>query len=290
MEGVGSAVVAPRGHSVERFGDDAALVEGIAARFAEVLAAGGVAVAVATPTHVAALRERLTAPADARLVLLDARSMLDGLLVHGRPDAAAFERTVATLLRAAADRAGGAPVHVFGEMVGLQWEAGDESGALDLERLWNGLLADLDFTLHCAYREAPQGDAWAAVSRLHGTVTRSFPAGEASVRGARSFVRGALAAVGLACLADDAALVVSELATNVVVHAGSGFTVEVGPVAGGARLAVADASPFAPAPRRAAGAGTSGRGLLLVAAISRAWGSEPRGSGKVVWADLAAGG
>ena len=41
-----------------------------------------------------------------------------------------------------------------------------------------------------------------------------------------------------------------------------------------------------PSPDAVAEHGTSGRGLLLVAAMSDAWGIRPRGTGKVVWFEL----
>jgi hypothetical protein len=40
---------------------------------------------------------------------------------------------------------------VFGEMVALLWEDGNHEAALQLEDLWNDLLNDQAFDLHCAY-------------------------------------------------------------------------------------------------------------------------------------------
>jgi hypothetical protein len=40
---------------------------------------------------------------------------------------------------------------VFGEMVALLWDQGNHEGALALERLWNGVLNERAFHMHCAY-------------------------------------------------------------------------------------------------------------------------------------------
>jgi hypothetical protein len=69
---------------------------------------------------------------------------------------------------------------------------------------------------------------------------------------ARAFVREALRGWSLDHLADDASVVVSELATNVMLHAGTDFVVGVERSAGGARVVGARHRPLA---RPAAGVG-----------------------------------
>ncbi len=111
----------------------------------------------------------------------------------------------------------------------------------------------------------------------------------------------------------NAALIVSELATNAVLHARTTFIVVArrkGP--NGIRLEVTDASrdpvemPLPPPPLASGvledpeeleairealvDAGTTGRGLSLVAELSDGWGVTPARSGKTVWAELAAAG
>ncbi|MFJ3138087.1 ATP-binding protein [Streptomyces sp. NPDC086843] len=89
-------------------------------------------------------------------------------------------------------------------------------------------------------------------------------------------------------LVDATELLVSELVTNALRH-GDG----PGPV--GLRLLrdevltveVADGgSTLTPHPRRARTTDEGGRGLFLVAKLSRRWGSRPAPDGKVVWAEL----
>jgi anti-sigma regulatory factor (Ser/Thr protein kinase) len=100
--------------------------------------------------------------------------------------------------------------------------------------------------------------------------------------------RDARAAV-LALPLDDehkerALLVVSELTTNAIVHAGGVLYLQVFYYHGRVRVEVADTSPKPPGPVKVNL--TSGRGLQMVEALSKAWGSELRPWGKVVWACL----
>jgi anti-sigma regulatory factor (Ser/Thr protein kinase) len=82
-------------------------------------------------------------------------------------------------------------------------------------------------------------------------------------------------------------LVVSELATNAIVHAESPFEVAV--IAGPPiRVEVTDASVQPPVLEAATADFTSGRGLRLVAACADQWGYELVANGKVVWARLPA--
>ncbi len=90
---------------------------------------------------------------------------------------------------------------------------------------------------------------------------------------------------------DRLELLTSELATNAVRHAGSHFAVRASLRGDRLRVEVEDDDPRAPAPREAAAADTSGRGLLLVDTLAAAWGVEPGGAGgdagKTVWFELA---
>ncbi len=86
----------------------------------------------------------------------------------------------------------------------------------------------------------------------------------------------------------DAALVVSELAANAVLHAGSRFSVSVEMGSSSLRVAVSDGSPIAGA-ERAAMVPRRMRGLDLVDALAARWGVEAARDGKAVWAELPKG-
>jgi anti-sigma regulatory factor (Ser/Thr protein kinase) len=91
---------------------------------------------------------------------------------------------------------------------------------------------------------------------------------------------------GLDGLSGDASIVISELATNAVLHARSDFTVAL--TLGGAtvRLSVSDASSQLPVVCDPSPTMISGRGLVLVAALGATWGTDAVGDGKEVWVEL----
>ena len=82
-------------------------------------------------------------------------------------------------------------------------------------------------------------------------------------------------------------LLTSEVVTNAVVHAGTAINVRAVVAADHVRVEVGDAEARVPVPRARSVEATSGRGLLLVEALSRSWGTERRADGKVVWFELA---
>lgn len=129
--------------------------------------------------------------------------------------------------------------------------------------------------------------AVAAWEREAHVASPSYPAQLESVRLARRFVLSVVEAVGLDGCADDAGLLVSELAANAVLHARSGFAVHLRPtLEGGVRVEVADASPLPPVRTPHSASAMSGRGLDLVACTAVRWGSHPHGAGKVVWFEV----
>ena len=115
-------------------------------------------------------------------------------------------------------------------------------------------------------------------------IERGFVAGIEQVRTARSFAQGALGAWGLE--SSEVVLVVSELSANAVRHAKSAFILALSFTGTTLTVEVTDASPALATMARRPDDGTSGRGLLIVDHLARAWGSHPTGSGKTVWAEL----
>ncbi|GGN68899.1 ATPase [Streptomyces albiflavescens] len=88
---------------------------------------------------------------------------------------------------------------------------------------------------------------------------------------------------------DTAALVISELVTNAIVHAaGERVVCELHDRDDIVRIAVRDegCAPSEPHPSPQRPEEEHGRGLLLVAAVSRAWGAQDTGPGLLVWAEL----
>lgn len=114
-----------------------------------------------------------------------------------------------------------------------------------------------------------------------------LPGATASIPQARRFAKDTLLAWGFDQLLDAAALVVSELATNAVLHARSPFTVRLQVEQDGRlRVEVVDGSVRRPEQRRHSQGATTGRGMGIVAELAEDWGVEPQADGKVVWARL----
>ncbi|MFD4791103.1 SpoIIE family protein phosphatase [Streptomyces sp. NPDC058459] len=109
-----------------------------------------------------------------------------------------------------------------------------------------------------------------------------------AVRHARRFVRRTLRVWELpGDAADTALLVVSELVTNALVHTEGQVRLDLSLVGDRLRIAVTDSSPRGPLKPTSVGwEATGGRGILLVEAVSRAWGTVPVSGGKQVWAEL----
>jgi anti-sigma regulatory factor (Ser/Thr protein kinase) len=102
---------------------------------------------------------------------------------------------------------------------------------------------------------------------------------------ARHFVAEHLDEHDLSYLTDDVQLVVSELATNALVHAQTPFTVSLEALGKSVLLMVEDGSTCAPAQGDPQDREVGGRGLMIVQVLSRDWGvSVNAGSGKSVWA------
>jgi anti-sigma regulatory factor (Ser/Thr protein kinase) len=116
----------------------------------------------------------------------------------------------------------------------------------------------------------------------------TFPGVAASVPAARRFVMQAMTDLGAGRACDDAVSLVSELATNAVLHAHSEFTINVTRLGETVRIRVYDLSPVLPRPRTYGADSTTGRGLRLIATIASDWGVDRQGPGKSIWFDLPA--
>ena len=106
---------------------------------------------------------------------------------------------------------------------------------------------------------------------------------------ARRLLADTLRDAGLGVLVDDASLVLAELLTNALLHAGPPVRVRVRAEGDTARVEVEDGNPTHPFRGLGVVDGMTGRGLHLVAALAARYGSDPTESGKVVWAELVAG-
>jgi len=321
----GSSALGSHRHVVQFYDHDEDLAENAGDYLAGAIAEGGAAVVVATPGHCAGLEARLAAGGvdvgaarrDGSLVCLDATRVAPRLTRGGQVDLAAFATQFRPAILAAGEASG--PVRIYGEVVALLWAADQVNAALELEGLWNELGQQIPFSLFCGYPRAlvessqHQG-AVAEICRLHtavtgrsmagpsaaggsaaghplhrvhwADVTRTFAGRREDTRAARYFALGMLRPWRDEQLAADAALVVTELATNAVLHAGSAFSVSLALSGGAIRISVGDTVPLGPTGVDKQLAAASGHGLGVVAAMATRWGVETAPRGKAVWAEL----
>lgn len=111
----------------------------------------------------------------------------------------------------------------------------------------------------------------------------------ADVGEARAFVTSLTDRWRLGHLARDAALVVSELVGNAVIHGRPPIEVRVSRRPGGLRIDVRDSGDGTVVPaRRSEPPDQGGLGLRVVAHLATRWGSDPLPDGKSVWVELTA--
>ncbi|MGW5772431.1 SpoIIE family protein phosphatase [Streptomyces longwoodensis] len=140
-------------------------------------------------------------------------------------------------------------------------------------------------------RGGRKDDVALLMARLNGIAPQDvaewrFPPRPAEVGRARAVVREQLHDWGLPRLADPAELMVSELVTNAVRHTRA-RPVEVRLVRGDTLLCeVDDDDHELPTLRNAGPEAEAGRGLRVVSALAREWGTSRTAAGKTVWFEL----
>jgi anti-sigma regulatory factor (Ser/Thr protein kinase) len=119
---------------------------------------------------------------------------------------------------------------------------------------------------------------------------RSYPPDPVVLASARSFAADRLRAMGLSEVQDDVQLLLTELITNVIIHARTDFEVRLKASGAGVRVEVVDGNPTMPAAGTLAPGALSGRGLTLVQSVANRWGAQHRkGDGKTVWFEVVPG-
>ena len=117
----------------------------------------------------------------------------------------------------------------------------------------------------------------------HGSFEVRLPPQPSSVAEARAHLRRLLGETGRDDLADTAVLLVSEVVTNALLHAGTDIDLAATLDDAGLRVQVSDGSPHLPSRRRYAATAGTGRGLLMMESLVDDWGVTRHGAGKTVW-------
>ena len=146
-------------HGVRFYNDPEALCRIVGGFIGEGLSQGAMAIVIATPDHAVRIEECLhgrgsdVAALKRRgdLVMLDARDTLEGFMMDGIPNHAAFRHVIGDILTQASRGREQCAIRAYGEMVDVLWKDGREAAAIRLETLWNQLGTTHDFELLCGY-------------------------------------------------------------------------------------------------------------------------------------------
>ena len=122
-----------------------------------------------------------------------------------------------------------------------------------------------------------------------GELTTMLPPEAGSVGRARHLVAEAMTTGGHHDLVDVATLLVSEVVTNSVLHAGTEIRLTCRRSRARVRVEVFDRSPLLPTVRHYDAEATTGRGLDLVSALAARWGIDCTEDGKTLWFELGDG-
>jgi anti-sigma regulatory factor (Ser/Thr protein kinase) len=119
-------------------------------------------------------------------------------------------------------------------------------------------------------------------------VETQFPGVVTAPTTARAFLRAALGTWQLDGFGEVTELLTSELVTNVVRHVGAPMTLRArfDTAASRIRVEVDDPSTEAPVLRHPEPSEDHGRGILFIASLADAWGTDIRAGGKTVWFEL----
>ena len=165
-------------HFVQFYENDSALVTSVAEFVGEGLQAGEGALVVCTPSHQNAILHKLRSMGiDAarfaqhgQFLALDAQETLSRFMVNGIPNNRLFKQVVGNVIQQVRGSRPG--LRVFGEMVALLCDQGNQKGAIQLEELWNELGKNEAFNLFCAYplstfQTSGDEEGFAQICRTH---------------------------------------------------------------------------------------------------------------------------
>jgi len=176
-------------HAVRFYENDDSLCRIVAEFLREGLADKQPAIVLAIPAHrdaiVECLKDRgldvVRVQSDGDLMLLDADETLSAFIEGDIVDRHSFEAVMHNAIERACGNRTDCTVRVYGEMVDVLWQRGQNAAAIKLEMLWNQLAGTHDFSLLCGYSMGPFFKNAAAVDDIcrHHTHVVS-PDGEAT--------------------------------------------------------------------------------------------------------------
>jgi len=177
-------------HAVHFYESADTLVEAVREFLVNGLESGEPCVVIGTADHQQAFCLALAkhgvdvelARASGQLTLIDAHETLDKIVANGALDAEVFRQEATSILDRVMAQARHGRVRLYGEMVDLLWAAGNRSGAIQLERLWNDLAREYDYSILCGYvlgnfGRSAHADEFEQICRLHSHIVDERVAG-----------------------------------------------------------------------------------------------------------------
>jgi hypothetical protein len=149
----------PGFHAVRFYESERSLARIVADFLIEGFAASHPGIVVATPAMRAALVLELAARSvdvvelkrSGEFLLLDAREQLAHFMADGRPDAGSFKTMMCEVIERVCRGRSDCKIRIFGQMVDVLWQDGQQDAAIHLEMLWNQLAHHQTFSLLCGY-------------------------------------------------------------------------------------------------------------------------------------------
>jgi anti-sigma regulatory factor (Ser/Thr protein kinase) len=153
-----------------------------------------------------------------------------------------------------------------------------------LQEICDQVVKELDLT-------SDRDDIALLISRVHPlptdrSATWRLPGEPRQVAHCRRLVRDTLAAWGLGALTETVELLVSELVTNAIQHAGGEVRLRLQRDGDRLLCEVCDHTRTPPELQALSATAECGRGILLVSELSRRWGHRRTATGKIVWCTL----
>ena len=168
-------------HIVQSWEDVSVLAETVGTYLHAGLRMGEAALVVSRPAHFELFKRSLpqarAAGRSGQLRYFDAEDTMAKFMHRGMPDWKRFHQAIGGLI--AELRLQYPAVRVYGEMVDVLWQRGQQEAAVRLEEFWNELAKLQTFSLFCAYQldnrdSLSYGGSFECVCKLH---THLIPAG-----------------------------------------------------------------------------------------------------------------
>jgi hypothetical protein len=149
--------ISPCDHVLQIYETDEAFINTLAGFVGAGINSGECSIVIATQPHLQQLEGKLASCGlqveslieEQRYMPLDAEEVLSMFMVNNWPDSVLFRKTITAVIEKA--RRGNRGIRAFGEMVALLWAQGHCGATVQLEILWNEIVALQPFPLFCAY-------------------------------------------------------------------------------------------------------------------------------------------